>query len=57
MTSIITVIHVGHYLHALAFLRADRFLRSPAIPSSGGGGGGGGGVVAFRRIHAMTRAF
>lgn len=49
MTGIITVIHVGHYLHALAFLRADRFLRSPAIPSSYGGGGG----VAFRRSHAM----
>lgn len=56
MTGIITVIHVRHYLHALAFLRADRFLRSPAIPSSGGGGGRDG-VAAAKRSHAMTRAF
>jgi len=29
----------------------------PSSASGGGGGGGGGGVVAFRRSHAMTRAF
>ena len=55
MTGIITVIHVGHYLHAFAFLRADRFLRSPAIPSSASDGSGGGGGAAWLRFAAATR--
>lgn len=52
MTGIITVIHVGHYLHALAFLRADRFLRSPAIPSSSDGDSGVVAAVVFRHSHS-----